>query len=99
MRLERLGKLQDIFSLTLDRPIDTIVPYGKEYEHDPKVKRSSMLPYLGCGLLTRIVERTETRGLACGRNSILSMADCLIMLVVFASDMVRGAEGGIFGDL
>jgi hypothetical protein len=90
---------EDIFCLTLDRPIDTIVTYGKEYEHDPMVKRSSMLPYYGCGMLTRIAERTETRGLTCGRNSISSMADCLMMLVVFTSDMLRGAEGGRFGDL
>jgi hypothetical protein len=61
MRLEKLGKLQDIFCLTLDRPIDTIVPYGKDYEHDPIVKRSLMLPYYGCGIFTRIAERTDTR--------------------------------------
>lgn len=87
---------EDIFYLTLYRTIDTIVPYGNMIL---MVKRSSMLSFYGCGMLTRIAERTEIRGLTCGRNSISSMADCLMMLVVFTSDMLRGAEGGRFGDL
>jgi hypothetical protein len=52
---------EDIFCLTLNRPIDTILPYAKEDKPDSMVERSLMLPYYGCGIFTRIAERTDTR--------------------------------------